>query len=192
MDVAKRLDFDPTETLTGNAVAEAATAGQRCPQSANAAALADLQKCGPPPRCAAAQRLQQKPQQRPDALLPRLPLRLPRAVQELAAAAKQKQAHMLALAKQSAEQGVGDNDLKRLKRQFDSNKATFVNIDQKQRFMQGGSKQAARMLLIDMQGVIDTPGLAANQLPPCLLLLHRLLLLRWPQGCWTCRWTLSS
>jgi hypothetical protein len=60
-----------------------------------------------------------------------------RAVQELSAAAKQKQAQMLDLAKQTAEQGIGDNDLKRLKRQFDSNKATYVNIDQKERFMKG-------------------------------------------------------
>lgn len=43
----------------------------------------------------------------------------------------------MALARQTAEQGIGDNDLKRLQRQFDSNKATFVNIDQKQRFMKG-------------------------------------------------------
>jgi hypothetical protein len=43
----------------------------------------------------------------------------------------------MALARQTAEQGIGDNDLKRLQRQFDSNKATFVNIDQKQRFMEG-------------------------------------------------------
>jgi hypothetical protein len=62
-------------------------------------------------------------------------------VHELSAAAKQKQAQMLDLAKQTAEQGIGDNDLKRLKRQFDSNKATYVNIDQKERFMKG--KQAA-------------------------------------------------
>lgn len=61
-----------------------------------------------------------------------------RAVQDLSAAAMQKQSQILALAKQSAEQGIGDNDLKRLKRQFDSNKATYVNIDQKQRFMRGG------------------------------------------------------
>ena len=40
----------------------------------------------------------------------------------------------MALAKQTAEQGIGDNDLKRLQRQFDSNKSTFLNIDQKQRF----------------------------------------------------------
>lgn len=60
-----------------------------------------------------------------------------RAVNELSSTASQKQAQILALAKQSAEQGIGDNDLKRLKRQFDSNKATYVNIDQKQRFMQG-------------------------------------------------------
>ena len=52
-------------------------------------------------------------------------------------AAKQKQAQIMAIARQTAEQGLGDNDLKRLQRQFDSNKATFVNIDQKQRFMKG-------------------------------------------------------
>ena len=52
-------------------------------------------------------------------------------------AAKQKQAQIMAIARQTAEQGIGDNDLKRLQRQFDSNKATFVNIDQKQRFMKG-------------------------------------------------------
>lgn len=52
-------------------------------------------------------------------------------------AAKQKQAQIMGLARQTAEQGIGDNDLKRLQRQFDSNKATFVNIDQKQRFMKG-------------------------------------------------------
>jgi hypothetical protein len=52
-------------------------------------------------------------------------------------AAKQKQSQIMALARQTAEQGIGDNDLKRLQRQFDSNKATFVNIDQKQRFMKG-------------------------------------------------------
>jgi len=60
-----------------------------------------------------------------------------RAVQDLSVAAKQKQAQIMALARQTAEQGIGDNDLKRLQRQFDSNKATFVNIDQKQRFMDG-------------------------------------------------------
>uniref|UniRef100_A0A383VZ47 Uncharacterized protein n=1 Tax=Tetradesmus obliquus TaxID=3088 RepID=A0A383VZ47_TETOB len=87
MDVAKRLQFDTTETLAG----------------ANQDALNVLQQ----------------------------------AVQELSAAAKQKQAQMLELAKQTAEQGIGDNDLKRLKRQFDSNKATYVNIDQKERFMKG-------------------------------------------------------
>jgi hypothetical protein len=58
-------------------------------------------------------------------------------VQELSSATKQKQAQILDLAKQTAEQGIGDNDLKRLKRQFDSNKATYVNIDQKERFMKG-------------------------------------------------------
>jgi hypothetical protein len=60
-----------------------------------------------------------------------------RTVQDLSVAAKQKQAQIMALARQTAEQGIGDNDLKRLQRQFDSNKATFVNIDQKQRFMKG-------------------------------------------------------
>jgi hypothetical protein len=60
-----------------------------------------------------------------------------RAVQDLSVATKQKQAHIMALAKQTAEQGIGDNDLKRLQRQFDSNKSTFINIDQKQRFMKG-------------------------------------------------------
>lgn len=58
-------------------------------------------------------------------------------MQDLSVAAKQKQAQIMALARQTAEQGIGDNDLKRLQRQFDSNKATFVNIDQKQRFMDG-------------------------------------------------------
>ena len=60
-----------------------------------------------------------------------------RAVHDLSATTSQKQAQILLLAKQSAEQGIGDNDLKRLKRQFDSNKATYVNVDQKQRFMRG-------------------------------------------------------
>lgn len=67
-----------------------------------------------------------------------------RTVQDLSAAAKQKQAQIMALARQTAEQGIGDNDLKRLQRQFDSNKATFVNIDQKQRFMKGKTLQEAR------------------------------------------------
>eukprot|EP00878_Enallax_costatus_P034510 GHUV01038269.1.p1 GENE.GHUV01038269.1~~GHUV01038269.1.p1 ORF type:complete len:322 (+),score=120.82 GHUV01038269.1:87-1052(+) len=62
---------------------------------------------------------------------------LQKAVHDLSATTTQKQAQILALAKQSAEQGIGDNDFKRLKRQFDSNKATYVNIDQKQRFMRG-------------------------------------------------------
>ncbi|KAF8055839.1 hypothetical protein HT031_006614 [Scenedesmus sp. PABB004] len=88
--VAKRLEFDPTETLSATRLqAEAA--------------LAELSK----------------------------------TVQELAGAARGKQAQIVELGKQSAEQGIGDNDLKRLKRQFDSNKATYVNIDQKTRFMAG-------------------------------------------------------
>ncbi|KAF6252087.1 hypothetical protein COO60DRAFT_559993 [Scenedesmus sp. NREL 46B-D3] len=87
MDVAKRLQFDTTETLAG----------------ANQEALDVLQQ----------------------------------AVQDLSTAAKQKRTQMLDLAKQTAEQGIGDNDLKRLKRQFDSNKATYVNIEQKERFMKG-------------------------------------------------------
>lgn len=56
---------------------------------------------------------------------------------------KQKQAQIMALAKQTVEQGVGDNDLKRLQRQFDSSKSTFINIDQKQRFMKGMTVQGA-------------------------------------------------
>lgn len=77
-----------------------------------------------------------------------------RAVHELSAATKQKQAHILDLAKQTAEQGIGDNDLKRLKRQFDSNKATYVNIDQKQRFMQGTVPAAAALCALAWQLVL--------------------------------------
>jgi len=58
-------------------------------------------------------------------------------VHELSAASTQKQNQILDLARQSAEQGIGDNDLKRLQRQFDSTKATLFNIEQKKRFMEG-------------------------------------------------------
>eukprot|EP00879_Flechtneria_rotunda_P030297 GHRR01032917.1.p1 GENE.GHRR01032917.1~~GHRR01032917.1.p1 ORF type:complete len:179 (+),score=46.49 GHRR01032917.1:781-1317(+) len=97
MDVAKRLDFEATDTLQAG-------------------------------------RHQQWPvlQETTNALIA-----LQRAVQDLSACTQQKETQIIGLAKQSAEQGIGDNDLKRLKRQFDSNKATYVNLDQKQRFMQG-------------------------------------------------------
>eukprot|EP00775_Hariotina_reticulata_P008458 gene8458-8642_t len=100
MDVAKRLDFDPTDTLSGLGVQDAAHLRF---QSANLSALQELE----------------------------------RAVHELSATSKQKHTQILDLARQSAEQGIGDNDLKRLQRQFDSNKATLFNIEQKKRFMGG-------------------------------------------------------
>eukprot|EP00879_Flechtneria_rotunda_P031652 GHRR01034600.1.p1 GENE.GHRR01034600.1~~GHRR01034600.1.p1 ORF type:complete len:146 (+),score=26.29 GHRR01034600.1:781-1218(+) len=121
MDVAKRLDFEATDTLQ-------AGRHQQWPvlqETTNA--------------LIALQRYAQVLSQQCDTVLCCFTtlLHAHRAVQDLSACTQQKETQIIGLAKQSAEQGIGDNDLKRLKRQFDSNKATYVNLDQKQRFMQG-------------------------------------------------------
>jgi hypothetical protein len=41
-------------------------------------------------------------------------------------------------AAQQASDGAGANDLKRLQRQFQALKASYINIDMKRRFMEGG------------------------------------------------------
>jgi len=116
MDVAKRLEFDPTDTLSGLGVQDAAHLRF---QSANMSALQELE------RWAA---VAKRPFQLifTSAFPPSLPVTCCRAVQELSAASKQKQTQILDLSRQSAEQGIGDNDLKRLQRLFDSTKATSI------------------------------------------------------------------
>lgn len=111
-----------------------------------------------------------------------------RAVQDLSVAAKQKQAQIMAIARQTAEQGIGDNDLKRLQRQFDSNKATFVNIDQKQRFMKGEGGVKAH---IQHQQAATAGSASAAHM---LLLLHaydQSLFVNVLQACGTWTWTLT-
>lgn len=77
---------------------------------------------------------------------------------------------MLDLAKQTAEQGIGDNDLKRLKRQFDSNKATYVNIEQKERFMKGEQATAKATLQGQQPQANRQPANMLSLLLPPLLL----------------------
>lgn len=102
-------------------------------------------------------------------------------------ATKQKQAQILALARQAAEQGIGDNDLKRLQRQFDSNKSTFINIDQKQRFMKGAFPAC---LLARKEGNVQKQG--GHTRTPQLTDPHARLLLFRVKACGTLSLTLSS
>lgn len=118
-------------------------------------------------------------------------------------AAKQKQAQIMALARQTAEQGIGDNDLKRLQRQFDSNKATFVNTDQKQRFMKGGFVvDVAVLCLARPPGwwcVLLSQSTTQHQQPQVAVLQHTHTHIKQlhtyinhVQACGTLSWTLTT
>lgn len=68
--------------------------------------------------------------------------RYPRAQQELSGETKQHAQSKLQEARQAVDNGAGENDLKRLQRKFQATKASYINVDVKERFMQSETRHS--------------------------------------------------